>query len=278
MIDPSQIDCVLYHGNCTDGFGAAYAAWRCLGDNVDYHAVHHGAPPPIVVGKTVAILDFAYDLPTMRTMSATCKDVMVIDHHKTNQQDLKEFPNAIFDMNRSGAGMAWDFFHPSAPRPLLIDYIEDRDLWNWKLPKSKEFSAGLTLVPHDFNEYQKLEDKIYFDEIMRKGALILEHSETCIKQVCKSATFRKFKGFQISVVNTSRWMSEVGNRLAEKCDFAFVWYYDYKRKHVKVSLRSCGMNADVSTIAQAFGGGGHYNAAGFTLPTLSTLEEIFDNE
>ena len=249
-----------------------------MGDNVDYHAVHHSAPPPAVEGKTVAILDFAYDLSTMRILSSTCKDVMVIDHHKTNQQDLKEFPNAIFDMNRSGAGMAWDFFHPSTPRPPLIDYIEDRDLWKWSLPKSKEFSAGLTLVPHDFKEYQKLEDKTCFDEIMRKGELILEHSETCIKQVCKSATFRKFKGFHIAMVNTSRWMSEVGNMLAEKSDFAFVWYYDHKRKHVKVSLRSCGMNADVSTIAQTFGGGGHYNAAGFTLPTLSMLEEIFDND
>jgi hypothetical protein len=40
--------------------------------------------------------------------------------------------SAIFDMNRSGAGLAWDYFQPMTSRLRFIDYLEDRDLWRFR--------------------------------------------------------------------------------------------------------------------------------------------------
>lgn len=33
---------VLYHANCADGFGAAFAAWLKLGDEAEYVACSYG--------------------------------------------------------------------------------------------------------------------------------------------------------------------------------------------------------------------------------------------
>ena len=68
LIEPSSINCIIYHADCTDGFGAAYSAWKCLGNRAEYHACKHGTTPPDVKGKVVAILDFSYDNATTKKM------------------------------------------------------------------------------------------------------------------------------------------------------------------------------------------------------------------
>lgn len=52
--------------------------------------------------------------------------------------------------------------------------------------------------------------------------------------------------------------------LAQKSGTYGATYYSTKDGSLKWSLRSTG-NYDVSAIAKDFGGGGHKNAAGFTL-------------
>ena len=41
FVEPTSVDCVIYHADCTDGFGAAYAAWKQLGNRAEYHACKH---------------------------------------------------------------------------------------------------------------------------------------------------------------------------------------------------------------------------------------------
>ena len=119
---------VLYHANCDDGFGAAWAARKKLGDAAVYVPVKYGDPlPPTVTGERVYVVDFSYPRDVLETLADRCK-VVVLDHHKTAQEDLADLPFAEFDMERSGAGMTWDYFFPGQPRPPLIDHIEDRDL------------------------------------------------------------------------------------------------------------------------------------------------------
>ena len=57
-MDPNSVNVVIYHADCTDGFGAAYSAWKCLGNRAEYYACKHGTPPPNVKDKNVVILDF----------------------------------------------------------------------------------------------------------------------------------------------------------------------------------------------------------------------------
>lgn len=120
---------VLYHAKCPDGFTSAWAAYKKFGDAAEYVAVFHGDEPPDVKGKEVYVLDFAYPLATTLRMIEEAKSFVLLDHHKTAKAALEGTPGCTFDMDRSGAGMSWDYFH-TEPRPLLVDCVEDRDLWN----------------------------------------------------------------------------------------------------------------------------------------------------
>ena len=276
LLEPTSVDYVIYHANCSDGFGAAYAAWKCLGSKAEYHAAKHGSPPPDVTGKNVAILDFAYDNATTKVMIEEANSLIIIDHHKTNMVNLHDISCTIFDMNHSGTILAWEFFHPGKEPPKFLLYIEDRDLWRWELPYSKEFSASFDMIPFDFEEFGKFEDDSVFDEAAKRGSYILAYSKTVIKKVCEKAKPRRYQGQDVLVVNSSHWMSEIGARLSPDCDFAVIWFYDHEERNVKVSLRAFHETVDVAEIAGTFGGGGHRKAAGFTLPGDTIIDDLFD--
>ncbi len=276
IIEASGVDCVIYHADCTDGFGAAYAAWKCLGNRAEYHACKHGVAPPDVTGKKVAILDFSFDNATTKKMIGDAEGLIVIDHHKSAMVELHDISNTRFDMTKSGAMLAWEFFHPGKECPKFIKYIQDRDLWKWELEYSKEFSAAFDMVPFEFEEFEKFEDDSVFDDARKRGSFILAYSKTVVKKVCEQAQKRKFEGMDVLVVNSSHWMSEIGARLAPDCDFAMIWYWDHDAQHTKVSLRAFHETVDVSEISKKFGGGGHKKAGGFQLPKSKHVEDIFD--
>ena len=278
MLEPSSVNCVIYHADCTDGFGSAYSAWKLLGNRAEYYACKHGQTPPDVKDKNVVILDFSFDNATTKQMIEDANELLVIDHHKSAVVELHDISNTIFDMNKSGATLAWEFFHPGKEAPKFIQYITDRDLWKWELPYSKEFSAAFDMVPYDFEEFEKFEDDSVFDDAVKRGSYILAYSKTVVKKVCDKAASRKIGGKDVLVVNSSHWMSEIGARLAPDCDFAVIWYYDHNDKIIKVSLRAFHDKIDVSEVSKKYGGGGHKKAAGFVLPGAFKIEELFDEE
>jgi oligoribonuclease NrnB/cAMP/cGMP phosphodiesterase (DHH superfamily) len=179
-------------------------------------------------------------------------------------------------MNHSGAMLAWKFFHPGKEAPRMIKFIEDRDLWKWEIPYSKEFSAAFDMVKFDFEEFDKYLDDSEVDNAQERGAYILAYSKTVISKISKHASPRKIGGKDVLVVNSPHWMSEIGAALSPKCDFALIWYYDHETHQVKVSLRAHHEDSDVSEVAKRFGGGGHRLAAGFALPRDTSIESIFD--
>jgi len=278
MLEPSSINLVIYHANCNDGFGACYAAWKLLGNRCKYIACSHGDPAPDVKGKRVAILDFSFSNATTKQMIEDADALVVIDHHKSAVVELHDISNTIFDMKKSGAMLAWEFFHPGKEPPKFVQYIQDRDLWKWELPYSKEFSAAFDMVPWEFDEYEKFEDDSVFDDAVKRGSYILAYSKTVVKKVCDKATARKFNNYDVMVVNSSHWMSEIGSNLAKDCDFAMIWYYDHDEKNYRCSLRAFHDTIDVSEISKKFGGGGHRKAAGFVLPADKHPDSIFEEQ
>jgi oligoribonuclease NrnB/cAMP/cGMP phosphodiesterase (DHH superfamily) len=275
-IDPHSIDFVIYHGGCSDGFGACWAAHKLLGNKAVYFAGKHGAPPPDVTGKNVAILDFSYDRNVVEAMLTQADALIILDHHKTAAERLGDLPALHFDNFHSGAILSWNFFHPGKDAPRFLKYIEDRDLWRWELPYSKEFSAAFDMVPFDFFEFEKFEDDSVVDDAINRGKYILAYSKTVIKKIASHAIERSWKGKKVLIVNSSHWMSEIGSKLAVDCDFVVIWYYDHESQRTKVSLRSFHEEIDVSDVAQIYGGGGHKKAAGFDLPHNEHIENIFD--
>jgi uncharacterized protein len=173
--DMSKFLCI-YHGGCDDGFASAWAVRHSLGEKVEIVAGQYGRDPPDVSGRDVILVDFSYKRPVLEDMAKSARSILVLDHHKTAQEDLVIFPRVIdrvdwqsqaemgvgiivqFDMDRSGAGMAWDFFHPKSERPAFINYIEDRDLWRKALPGSDEFTIALRSYPQEFPVWDELID------------------------------------------------------------------------------------------------------------------------
>merc|ERR1712224_429437 len=73
----------------------------------------------------------------------------------------------------------------------------------------------------------------------------------------------QYKNYNLKIVNSPIFQSEIGNYLSSDTHAAAVWYTNYTANKNIVSLRSKG-DLDVSILAQEFGGGGHKNASGFS--------------
>ena len=173
---------VIYHGRCADGTCAAWCAdlyHRGIKDvEVEYYPAKHNKPPPykrIEKAHITYVLDFCYpreDLLKMKGLTS----LKVIDHHKSAEAECHGLDFCEFDMDRSGAGMAWDHFFPGVDRPWHVDYVETRDIWTWKWPNAKPALAYLDTLPIEFSTYDKLYDgDVTHGECVEKGAAILAY-------------------------------------------------------------------------------------------------------
>lgn len=257
---------ILYHASCYDGFGAAWAAWKKFGDDAKYVAVHYGKPMPKLPDESdIFIVDFSYPRQELLALKARMNNLVVLDHHKTAQQDLAGLDFAIFDMNKSGAVLAWEYFHPGQAVPKLLEYVQDRDLWRWKLAQSREVSAALQSYRMDFELWEGMMNQSL--ALANEGSAILRWQQQKIEAAISHAAWMKIGGYQVPVVNATQLMSEICNRLCEAYpDAAFAaYYFDDKDGNRQWGLRSVGA-FDVSAVAKRYGGGGHRNAAGFQTP------------
>jgi oligoribonuclease NrnB/cAMP/cGMP phosphodiesterase (DHH superfamily) len=142
-------------------------------------------------------LDFSFDNSTTKKMIEEAAGLLVIDHHKSAMVELHDISNTHFDMTKSGAMLAWEWFHPGKEPPKFIQYIQDRDLWKWELPYSSEFAAAFDMVPFEFEEFEKYEDDSVFDDAVKRGSYILAYSKTVVKKVCEKAVAPKIDGKRV---------------------------------------------------------------------------------
>ena len=209
------------------------------------------------------------------------KKVAVLDHHKTAEEALTNWTDKpdnldlVFDMNRAGAGITWDYFYPNDLRPMIIDYIEDRDLWKFNYKHSKKINAYISTVPNTFEDYDDL-SRDALEEMETTGRGILAYHQQICEQIildARSIVINTKEGLACNC--TPQFSSEVGSLLALKLKTYGATYHTLADGSTKFSLRSVG-EYDVSTIAKLFGGGGHKNAAGFTVysPSFSSDARI----
>lgn len=280
---------VIYHADCTDGFGAAFAAWLKFGSDADYYAARYGDKDlPDWQGREVYILDFSFPRTLMDDAFQLAKHVVWLDHHKTafemwigglfdgtegRHEQHDQVRDIVLDFDKSGALLAWEYFHPGAAIPKLIQHIDDRDRWQFKLEGSKELHAALqSYKPWNFEQWSNLHRscEIAPGHFLTAGAAILRTQKQNIASMLKQARKccithdqpgrRTYDGGL--ALNAPIHQSEIGHELANQSGtYGLVWYMDADSR-VKCSLRSNG-DYDVSAIARAFSGGGHRNAAGF---------------
>lgn len=261
---------VIFHGLCNDGFAAAWVAHKVF-PNACYVPVNHGQNPPNVTGKNVYMFDFAYKRPIMLDMYDKAKSIIVLDHHKTAAIELDDLPFCRFDMSKSGATLAWDYFKDKigGNMPWLISYTEDRDLYKFNLPKSREINAALDSYSLEFNTWNELDNykEVICSPLVEEGQAIIRFQDRLIDNIVKHARSVELDGYVVRAANTSCVFSQVANKLAENSPFGVAWYKREDSKFV-YSLRSDKNGIDVGKLAARLGeslksGGGHYNSAGF---------------
>jgi oligoribonuclease NrnB/cAMP/cGMP phosphodiesterase (DHH superfamily) len=324
---PSTPALIYYHADCLDGFGAAYAAWRHFGVSATYRPMNHGDAWLIneVTGRNVFILDFSFRRPALEEMAQHAASVCQIDHHASardgwaadlsniTDSSMTEFQHpelplkVIFDMNKSGARLAWEHFHPEIPPPLTLRHIEDQDLWRFNIEGTRSFCTALRLQPFDFGIWDQLiseVDEAHSDSyvsMLTEGQAIQRFMAGEIQRLADSRlvmtvsvrgdptdplqstrhgtpvliegdhAWRRIDGLAINA--SALFASELGNLLAMRSGtFALIWQVGADG-YVKASLRACN-TIDVARLAASFGGGGHPNAAGFRMPLARFTREI----
>jgi oligoribonuclease NrnB/cAMP/cGMP phosphodiesterase (DHH superfamily) len=255
--DPPTL--VLYHAECADGFGAAWAIWKRYPAS-RFVAVKHGEPPPgDIAGERTVIVDFSYPRSTLERLAKEATSLLVLDHHITAEQALADLPYAYFDQTRSGAVLAWQWAHDE-PVPWLLQYIEDKDLWHWKLPGSREISAALASYPFDFDLWNSFSER----ELEREGRAILRYENELVTKLAAQSRLVNFEGAVVPAVQSAILTSQIGERLSSAHPFCIIWHDRNGRRYY--SMRSREDGTDVGAIAASFGGGGHTHAAGFSIP------------
>lgn len=274
---------VLVHGACQDGTAGKYAAWKRFGDAATYIPVFYGNPiPEIPDGSEVYIIDFSYDKATLEALNARCSKVVVLDHHKSAEAALKDLDFAFFDMNRSGAVMAWNYFHPSKDVPEVLLRIQDRDLWRWQYKSTKPVTSAVQTLGEDMqvwdNYVQQGEDGLV--DLIERGDAIEAYKDIAIERACRDyqITLRTWKDSAVAIVNSNDLQSDIGARLYEKYPVDYVIIYSLNGMgDVNIGLRSKSpTGTDVSEVAKIYGGGGHKHSAGCTAPT-SIIHEWYSS-
>ena len=305
--NPWRPDVCVFHGDCYDGFGAAWAVWCKWGSSVRYVPGYHGRTiTDNLAGQRVLFVDFSLKRAAMDALArgngpgTAAHSIVVLDHHKTAEAELfpwrigrpgdaidmgQQLPRinellalnecenvpaivAYFDMQSSGARMAWDFCHETPrndPPPSLIAYIEDRDLWRFAFgERTHEFSAALRTYPQNFATWSGL--AIRTDELIAEGRSILRGHRKNIEGFVDHVTHMAIGGHLVPVVNVPyHYASDCADALLRAYpDAAFAAAYFIRGDgKVQFSLRSADGRVDVSDVARMYGGGGHRNAAGF---------------
>lgn len=281
--DPSPL--VLYHGrHCPDGFAAALAAWRFYDGNVEMRGLDHGEVRtlddlPALDGRAVYILDFSFPADILRGIDAHAARLVMLDHHKSAADALDGFECRCgvvhFDMAKSGARLAWEFFLPDEPLPDLVRYVEDRDLWNWQFAESAAYLAALDMEPQVLGRWNEIANfsAIQTQEFMARGQAMDDKFTKLANDIAEGAQPVVFNGEPGLMVNAPGvFHSLVGDLISRKSGtFALMWSAG-QGGVVKVGLRS-QRGYDCIPLAQSMGGGGHAQACGFKT-TAAKLPEL----
>jgi len=276
-------DIILFHYPCQDGLTSAWVAHNFHNNQnkeIELYPIQHGKEINLkrLINKKVICCDYAPPLQVLNEIEKIASSITIIDHHISSQKALVDKTYAIFDMNKSGVGLTWDYFYPDNHIPLFLEMVQDRDIWSWKIPYSREFTSGFSTVcssinMYDFDKLFELCYELYTNDsrinfyidignIINKSNLLkckylaLDHSKK----------INKYNNYNVCIVNcSSELSSDLGNMLAstDNIDFAALWRYNHPKEEYYISLRSDD-KVDVSIVAKEFGGGGHKNAAGFS--------------
>ncbi len=266
---------VLYHGGCPDGFGGAYAAWKKFGDTAEYIPVKYGQPVPAhIVGKQIYMVDFCYDQEIMNELLKNSKSLVVLDHHEGIRAVVESMPNHVYDSNRSGASISWNYFHPETPLPTFLKYVEDADLFRMMPDDERAIITYTYAQPWHFDTWdafvRDMDDADKRSKMVERGSAYQEYFKLLSHQLAGSAELVTFEGHTCYLVAGEKmFITELGNQLREKRP-PLALIVRAGATGLRVSIRSDN-TVNAAELAQKYGGNGHPKSAAFSLPWGSPI-------
>lgn len=300
---------VVYHGDsCIDGFTSAWLATVAIGQAghkepklypLTYEDGQEQALQQHIVDQFVAkhyydviyILDISLSLQCLETLTKTTKaKIIMLDHHKTAfdryvpdvARTKKERANISLHNGRvdialnngmSGAGMTHMYFFPDTETPLLVQHVQDRDIWTFEIKHTKAVNLYLKQEEQTIENWTNINAKMchtaMYEEIVQKGERLLADHEAKVLDIAhmsKWITINSATGLMVRC--EYEYASDVGHELCKESGTFGLTYFTtvegLQKGMLQVSLRSEG-DYDVETMARRLGGGGHKNAAGFII-------------
>ncbi len=324
---------VIIHDTDADGISSAWLLNRFIGpqhDSVLLIPQRAGEDNPpydqLTEDDNVFLVDRTYPLSTLVNMGRCVNSVTVIDHHKSrldeyaqeptvNSDDVKaldlapskiyfEYSNVSVLVDTTHSACMLTHFYcmehadniPVTPY-WFISYIEDRDMWWFKLPDSREINAGMYYVTNLYHKslFDHLDHIInlgsestgsYVMMLMNTGITVLGTQLNIIKHLAHGPTV--FRTEITKALYTSKvpkelegkssltvallccpfeLISDLGNYMLHCTDEGYeqpevVMCYNYLAvgSQYVYSIRS---KVPMDWFAKANGGGGHPYAAGF---------------
>jgi oligoribonuclease NrnB/cAMP/cGMP phosphodiesterase (DHH superfamily) len=291
ILQPCNVDTIIYHNPCNDGFTSALAGYIYAKEHnkdITFIGMNYDTEIPDIIGKNVLILDFSFKKDQFEKMINLTNRIAIIDHHKSAMYNLEDvsLKYKVFDMNSSGATLAWQYFFPDREIPLFFRYIEDNDLWHHKMEKYKEFNSMINTYKYDFTEYVKfMNDDYLLNAINNEGSIIAKYNDIVMSSLVENASpkFVKIaeKYYFVILLNSTVLKSELGNKVFDifpNANFSAIYSTNDYDNSTYYSLRSTNDRTDVSLIASLYGGGGHRNASGLKLYGVNYFpDNIIDN-
>ena len=271
MIAPITKKIIVFYHDDLDGFTGAWAAWKKLKDKAEYIKLSHNTDNYDFLfklrDKNIYMIDYCFKTREMLILSSKNK-VILIDHHFSCKETANLLPGSVFDDKHSAAFLSWKYFHGGKKALLIVLYVEDYDIWKFKLPHTMELMAVLNLYSFNFKIWDKaakmFQDKNKRKELIKKGRAIVDYQKSLIGELSDKGQKVVFEGCDAFAANSPILSSEIGNHIYTKTGkIAIVWSYKGKdAPKIHVSLRGNG-KINLSELAKKYGGGGHKASAGF---------------
>lgn len=326
---------VVIHDTDADGFASAWLLNKFIGpqhDSVLLIPQRAGDDNPpyeqLTMLDDVFLVDRTYPLSTLANMNRSVNSITVIDHHKSRMDEyaaepainsddvnaLDSTPSKIYfeydniyvlvDTTHSACMLTHFYCMEHADNvPVtpywFISYIEDRDMWWFKLPNSKEINAAIHLLGVTFGNmgvWYRYHDSYsteiaidYVDNLKSIGTSVILTQMQIIKHIARSPTIIRTEmtkalynykvppelegknSLKVALVCCPfELISDFGNYMLHCEDKGFeqpevVMCYNYlaESSQYVYSIRS---KVPMDWFAKANGGGGHSLACGFKSP------------
>lgn len=275
---------IIFHHNDMDGRCAAAIAFKWGSAQgsapIELIEVDYNIPVPVhrvKQGDLVVIVDFSLTPEVMKTLVANKPaDIIWIDHHSSTasydySMPLKGLRN-FKDKGPAACELAWSFFFPGQPVPPGVTLIGDLDAWRLKMvPDCFRFHEGLRLNETYANGpvWQAVlnGDSGFLASTLARGELCCAYRDAYCRDLCEQLGYdTSFAGHKAFACNLSRLGSMAfGNKLER---YPICISYSHDGNQFNVTLYTAKPDIDIATICQAYGGGGHREAGGFSCQSL----------